>query len=190
MTKNESMIPVTMLHEMFTVTDVGLLFWKERPLNHFSGTAKRTQSHVCANWNARYAGKEALACKTPLGHKIGRINDKLIHSHRVVWAMNTGHWPEHEIDHINGATHDNRISNLRDVTHKQNLRNQAIRKNNSSGQNGVSFYKRDKVWSASINKDGKKHHLGYFKTKDGAIMARQLANESQGFHKNHGRSAA
>jgi hypothetical protein len=45
-------------------------------------------------------------------------------AHRVVWLLHTGVWPQFVVDHINGDRHDNRPSNLRDVTHAENQLNQ------------------------------------------------------------------
>lgn len=45
------------------------------------------------------------------------------YAHRLAWLMHTGHWPVHELDHINGDRADNRIANLRDVLHKVSLNN-------------------------------------------------------------------
>ena len=42
------------------------------------------------------------------------------------------------VDHINRKSFDNRRENLRMVTQKQNLRNQSIRKTNTTGHTGVS----------------------------------------------------
>lgn len=190
MNKNESGLQVHLLHEMFTVTEDGRLFWKQRPSSHFMQSAKRSAEHICANWNARYAGTEAIAHVAPYGHKTGRINDRLFYAHRIVWAMHTGMWPENEIDHINGDPADNRIENLRDVSHKQNLRNQGMPSNNTSGVVGVRFYRPRSKWTASIGVDGKFIHLGYYDTKDKAIAARLEANARHGFHENHGRQAA
>ena len=41
--------------------------------------------------------------------------------HRVVWFLMVGRWPEYEIDHIDGDKTNNRFSNLRHVTHSQNM---------------------------------------------------------------------
>ena len=45
-----------------------------------------------------------------------------------------------EVDHINLNTLDNRMCNLRIVTHQQNQCNQPVQKNNTSGVSGVSYY--------------------------------------------------
>lgn len=44
--------------------------------------------------------------------------------HRVIWYYFNGEIPEGmEIDHINGNKQDNRLSNLRCVTHSENMNN-------------------------------------------------------------------
>lgn len=189
MNKQEQGTQVEDLHLMFSLSPDGVLTWKERPASHFRATQKRTSQHAAANWNSRYAGTEALACVTAFGHKTGRINDRLFYAHRVIWAMCTGMWPRYEIDHINGSPADNRIENLRDVPHKANLQNQARRKNNTSGANGVRFYKPRNAWAAYICTDGGVfRHIGYFGTQEEAVKARATANQKHGFHENHGRS--
>lgn len=43
-------------------------------------------------------------------------------AHRAAWVYMTGKQPD-EIDHLNGIKHDNRWSNLANVTHSQNMLN-------------------------------------------------------------------
>jgi hypothetical protein len=116
-----------------------------------------------------------------------RINKKKYKAHRIAWLLTYGSWPVDQIDHINGNTKDNRLANLRDVSNRENLRNQKIPKNNTSGTLGVSFNKRKQNYQASIKINGKSKHLGYFKNKEEAIAARAVANIEYNFHKNHGR---
>ena len=98
-----------------------------------------------------------------------------------------GEWPRHEIDHINGDPSDNRICNLRDVTHKVNGLNQKIPAHNKSGIIGVSWHNSTKKWAATITVSKKQLHLGVFDTIEQARDARSLAERKYGFHKNHGR---
>lgn len=63
-------------------------------------------------------------------------------AHRLAWLYVHGVWPSKVIDHINGITSDNRIDNLRDVSHQQNSRNLASHReraaSNPIGQHEVS----------------------------------------------------
>lgn len=45
--------------------------------------------------------------------------------HRLAWFYMHGVWPVGVIDHINGVKTDNRIANLRDVTHLVNMQNRS-----------------------------------------------------------------
>ena len=67
------------------------------------------------------------------------------------------------IDHINGNPSDNRISNLRNVTNQHNQFNNRKAK-------GYTFNKNRNKYEVYINIDGKKKHLGLFKTKTGAKL--------------------
>ena len=62
----------------------------------------------------------------------------LIRAHRMAWAFTTGEWPTEEIDHINGVESDNRMANLRQASHQQNLYNTKMRSTNTSGFKGVT----------------------------------------------------
>ena len=85
-----------------------------------------------------------------------------------------------EIDHISHGTMsfiDNRRCNLRMATHRQNSMNQGLRRNNNSGINGVSWFKRNKKWVARIRVNGKELYLGIFKDINDATEARRRAEE-------------
>ncbi len=136
-------------------------------------------------WNARYAGKVA-GCINSQGYVVVVINAKIHNAHRIMWAIYHGEYPKHNIDHINGNRTDNRICNLRDVSNKENLRNQKLRVGNKSGSHGVYRMRDCDRWSAEIRVDGKKIHLGLFKNRLDAIEARKKAEKDNGYHENHG----
>jgi hypothetical protein len=110
-------------------------------------------------------------------------------AHRVIWAMQTGAWPEAQIDHISGVRHDNRWLNLRSVTRAENQKNMQVRSDNTSGYSGIGWSERTRKWRTRIFVDGKEHHIGDFHDINDAIAARKAAEAEHGFHPNHGRAA-
>lgn len=109
-------------------------------------------------------------------YKVCWVGDRQIKAHRAVWlAAGREIPPGYEIDHINGKKWDNCLENLRLVTRQQNSFNQGVCKNNKSGYKGVCWYKAGSKWHASICVNGKKIHLGYFKTKENAATAYNFA---------------
>ena len=101
------------LHEQFEYFPIsGNLVWKARKGND-AGTL---------SFNARFAGKVAGSINNQ-GYrdiKVGSIRAKV---HRIAWAMSYGYWPTEVIDQINRCRDDNRLSNLRHVTQKENCAN-------------------------------------------------------------------
>ena len=83
----------------------------------------------------------------------------------------------YEIDHINMDTLDNRLRNLRVVTHQQNQINQGLQKNNASGVAGVSFYPPRKKYRARVKIGQHDIHLGYYLTFLEAVQARNVGME-------------
>ena len=94
-------------------------------------------------------------------------------AHRLAWLYVYGAWPTDQIDHINRIRTDNRISNLREVSHKQNGQNRSKSSHNTSGHPGVSWYKRISKWVAQIRHNYKHIYLGSFTTVEEAIAARK-----------------
>lgn len=80
------------------------------------------------------------------------------------------------IDHINRNRTDNRIENLRLVTHKENMRNMSRRIDNRTGITGVQWNKKMYKWTAHLNLWGEKQlYLGSYETKAEAVAARRAA---------------
>ena len=106
-----------------------------------------------------------------------RLQSRLYQAHRLAWLYVYGEWPKLDIDHINRNRSDNRISNLREVTNKQNMQNKSKRSDNTSGHPGVVWYKRSAKWQAQIMHNYKTIHLGYFTDREDAIAARKAAEK-------------
>lgn len=120
------------------------------------------------------------------GYRVIKIDGKSYKAHRLVWFLCNGVFPE-EIDHINGNPDDNRIINLRNVSHKENLKNKRIYIKNKTGVHGVTWKKTHMKWVAHIKINGKQKYLGIFKMFNDAAAARFDAENSLGYHTNHGR---
>lgn len=92
--------------------------------------------------------------------------------HRLIMEPDDWDHNNNEVDHINGIRCDNRRSNLRIVTHGENMKNVGFLSSNKSGYKGVSYIQRDDLWVANIRVDGKQYSE-YYHTKDKAIEARK-----------------
>ena len=78
-------------------------------------------------------------------------------------------------DHINRNRLDNRKSNLRTVTKRQNQLNRGKQKNNTSGYKGVYRHTSNNKWIAQIKTAEKVKNLGSFDDVNDAIKARKEA---------------
>ena len=104
------------------------------------------------------------------GYRTITVQGSRFLAHRLVWAINTGSWPAHNIDHINGNPSDNRIENLRDVGQRQNIQNlYSAKSHNKLGLLGV-VRDREK-FAARIVVNGKRIHLGSFTCPNAAHAA-------------------
>ena len=110
---------------------------------------------------------------------------KKYRAHRIIWLIVYGYMPKN-IDHINHDRVDNRLINLRDVTHIENGRNRLIVSNNTSGVMGVCWSKNSNKWRAYIKFDGVQVSLGYHIRYSDAVDARKNAEILYGYHENHG----
>ena len=135
------------------------------------------------------AGREAggIQQRSTLKYRLVGIDGKAYLTHRLVWFLTFGTWPKEEIDHWNGNGLDNRLSNLREVTHQENHRNKRMLVNNTSGVTGVCWVKSRRKWYAQIMVAGKDINLGYFDNLQDAAAVRERANLKYGFTARHGK---
>lgn len=107
-------------------------------------------------WHARWeSGSRSYTAARRTGK---RPNREHVLMHRLI--MSTPN--EEECDHINHNSLDNRKHNLRNCTHAQNSRNRRIRRNNTSGYQGVSWNGQVKKWQSRIKYNGQSIYLGIF----------------------------
>lgn len=167
--------------------ETGRLFWLPRTPELFpSGRATAT---FCANWNAKYANTPALDCDDGRGYRQGNLFGRHYRAHRVVFALEHGHWPLGVTDHENGDRSNNRAHNLRDVPQLLNGRNTRLSARNRTGIMGVTWDTERSKWFASIGVQGRTLALGRFDRMEDAVAARRAAERLHQFHENHGRAA-
>ena len=104
-----------------------------------------------------------------------QINGTSYAVHRIIWKMCYEKEPSCMIDHIDGNPFNNKLTNLREATHSQNLWNSDVVLS-KSGIRGVCIKKnRTKKYQARIRKYGKSYHLGTFCCPALAAMVYRLA---------------
>jgi hypothetical protein len=132
----------------------GVLYWRvDRPL--VNGGVLRMAGKVAGSIN-----KVTRYCEIS-------ADGRRYYRHQLVFLMHHGYIPK-LIDHENRVRGDDHIENLREATQAENLRNNDSR--------GYSWNKRKLLWEAYGWANGRKQHLGYFKTEA----------EAQAIHLEHG----
>jgi recombination endonuclease VII/HNH endonuclease len=96
-------------------------------------------------------------------------------AHRLAWFYHYGEWPTVNVRQENGNYDDVRIANLIQETPTETALRGSIRSSNKSGVTGVSWSADKNKWIATITRDYKRVHLGYFSTIDEAKAAYEAA---------------
>ncbi len=125
----------------------GVLRWKKRP--DISTRADRKNGHV-----AGFKNKD--------GHLVIQIQKRRYPAHRLIWVLVYGHWPNNDIDHIDGNRSNNKLANLRAATRRENLRNMGKKPFNKSGYKWVSWHKPTNKWVAQVRNNKTNVYLGVF----------------------------
>lgn len=112
---------------------------------------------ACKNRKTFYAARRVL--------KEDRM-PTTIYMHQVIMGKPTNGL---FIDHIDGNGANNQRSNLRLVTHRQNLQNR--HESQSSKYAGVSWNKKGRKWKAQIRIGKTRKHLGFFTEEEKAYSA-------------------
>ena len=120
----------------------------------------KTQKAKCIK-----VGQRAGSIKERGVEKI-QIEGKFYSTHQLVFLLHNGYIPK-EIDHIDANPSNNRISNLRECSKKENCRNKPLRTDNKSGYKGV-FKRSNGRYTVTVDRK-------YFGTYDTAEEANLVA---------------
>lgn len=151
--------------------NLGTLTWK-KPTGNRAKVGMRV-GNIC-----RFHGNEYLQA---------RIQKENFLIHRLIWFIEKGEWPKHQIDHIDGNGLNNKIQNLRDVPVSEQSKNLSRRETNTSGVTGVTWNKNIRKWVAQISVNNEAKYLGKFDLFEDAVKIRKEAEKKYGFHANHDR---
>jgi hypothetical protein len=96
-----------------------------------------------------------------------KIDGRMYQASRIAWLLHYGVHPHKLIDHIDGNPANNRIENLRDVTHQVNCENKrGPQSNNKLGFMGV--VPEQLKFQAFIRTNGRTIYLGSYKSPEEA----------------------
>ena len=153
------------LHSLFEYhPDTGHLYWK--PRSHVGGKL------------AGYVQRSKHRTRIDIEYQ-----GKGYRAHRIVWVMHYGPIPKGmEVDHLDHDGTNNRLQNLRLVSHADNMRNQRRSSVNTSGTFGVHWHKRDKCWEGVAGGI----YVGRYADYSAAASAVLHMRDKLGFHPNHG----
>lgn len=88
--------------------DNGQLFWRKcKPGRQISKPAGHADRH---------------------GYRRIMLDYKMYLAHRIIWLLHYKEWPKGFIDHIDGNPRNNKLENLRDVSHSENMFNNRQRR--------------------------------------------------------------
>jgi len=124
---------------------------------------------VKSNRNSDIGGAGRLAgCINNQGYRVITIKQRQYQSARLAWFYVNRQWPD-QVDHKNCNRCDDRISNLRDASHRQNNYNRRVSPKNKSGYKGVR--KKWNKWEANIWLNKRSVYLGVFDSPEEAAAA-------------------
>jgi len=135
-------------------------------------------------WRVR---RQRIAAGTIAGTIMNRgycrihVNNKLYLSHRLAWLYVYGKLPK-ELDHINREKTDNRIENLREISHQKNTKNQSLRSDNKSGFTGINWHKCVNKWQVRLRTNGTNIQGGCFSSLKEAVLVRNRLEKQHGFN--------
>ena len=146
---------------------------------------QREVTHAQVLENLRYDPGTGVFTRISNGKHVGRkgwkgylyidLHGSPHPAHRLAWMYMTGKWPVDLIDHKDGDKGNNRLSNLRPATNRQNRFNDKGHPRKYDLPRGVRRNTRSERFRAEIKINGKSKSLGSFDTPEEASEFYQLA---------------
>lgn len=165
----------------------GALFWLPRVAGTPYGEWEVTEI-TAKIFNKKCAGKRAERWNRQNYGRV-RLFKVDFQASRIAWALSCGVWPALQLDHIDGDPQNNRLENLREVTHRENCMNRKTRIDCPTSYTGIRPNRNRRGWDVRIGVKGREIFIGRYDEFDEAVKARLKAEQEHGFHPNHGRSA-
>lgn len=151
-TSKKDLPTIAELKHLFNVTGAGVVYWRNCQRSHLNGRVAGTID-----------GK---------GYRWVKHDGIWISHHSIVFAVNSGRWPEKDLDHINRDRRDNRFENLREATGIENKVNSKVSIRNKTGASGVWLNKKTGRYRAKATLNYKEYYLGEFNTLGEAFEVR------------------
>ena len=154
-------------YEGYQVSNLGNVKSLDRVIKHKDSYSRSIKGRVLKAGLSSVGYLGVTLCKN------GKKKTKQIHQLVAIAFLN--HTPNGYkliVDHKNAIKTDNKLSNLQLISHRLNLSKD--KKNKTSKYTGVSWIKGDNKWICSITINGRKKHLGLFKTEIEAHERYQL----------------
>lgn len=166
--------------------ETGFFRWRERDVNWF------VDKPHCRSFNTRWAGKKAGVRATFNGYsriEIGILGVKY-KAHRLAFLYVYGRWPT-EILHYDQDGTNNKLSNLSEGTHADNMRNLKKPITNTSGVMGVQSHGPCGRWRVRFRHNGRFVEGGrLFTSFREAVLRLSELRVQYGCHPNHGQEVA
>lgn len=151
------------LHEWFNYEpETGNIYWKKSPKPSIKPGDLVKAKHGC-------------------GYLLASVKGKTFLQHRLAWFLYYGEWPYDQVDHIDGDRKNNKLTNLRLASKKENMWNSKGKPNKTSEYKGVSWDRVRNKWAVYIKYDNKVKNVGRFNNEvEAALTYDKWAREKFG----------
>lgn len=146
-------------------------------------------NHSCLIWNVNIFDTRGHLTKARIGAQAGSVSGnghwqvkhgkKMFVPHRIIWEMHNGEIPDGwVVDHLDGNSLNNHLSNLQMKPKWGNIQNQQKQTRNSSGFTGIGWHSNaagNLYCVASWSEKGKRKSKAFSVLKHGREGALELA---------------